>query len=435
MGTLPEGDVQMGQPIPEAGQSRTTVELPDLLQRYAELVVRIGANVRPGQDVYVSALVEQAPVAQAIARAAYVAGARRVLMLYEDRTVSRAEIEYAPAEALGSHYPFEIDRIRELRAREGAWIRLTGTPEPHLFDGLPPGRVSAAQSKEVREESIRAFMGGDVSWTLVAAPSEGWARQIFGEPDVDRLWQAVAVANRLDRADPVAAWREHLARLSARGAALDGRGFDAIRFRGPGTDLTVGLIPGAVWHSGTMVTRAGTVFVPNVPTEEVFTSPDWRRAEGFAACTRPLVLPGEGALVTGLRMRFQGGRIVHVDAQTGEELVRAQLERDGQAASLDEVSMVDGSSAIRRSGFVFHDTLFDENAGCHIAWGSGFELVLSGADAMTDEERLAAGLNVSEVHTDVVIGGPEVDVDGVARDGTPTAIIRDDVWVLPLDRA
>jgi aminopeptidase len=252
---------------------------------------------------------------------------------------------------------------------------------------------------------------------------------------VDRLWQAVAVANRLDRADPVAAWREHLARLSARGAALDGRGFDAIRFRGPGTDLTVGLIPGAVWHSGTMVTRAGTVFVPNVPTEEVFTSPDWRRAEGFAACTRPLVLPGEGALVTGLRMRFQGGRIVHVDAQTGEELVRAQLERDGQAASLGEVSMVDGSSAIRRSGFVFHDTLFDENAGCHIAWGSGFELVLSGADAMTDEERLAAGLNVSEVHTDVVIGGPEVDVDGVARDGTPTAVIRDDVWVLPLDRA
>jgi aminopeptidase len=265
-----------------------------------------------------------------------------------------------------------------------------------------------------------------VNWTIVAAPNPGWATEVFGEPDVERLWEAVAVATRLDEPDPVAAWREHNEKLQARADVLNGRKFDAIRFRGPGTDLTIGLLPDTYWRCAAFETAKGITHVPNMPTEEVFTSPDWRRAEGHVRSTYPLVT--SGTKVTGLEFRFEAGKIVDVQADSGAEIVRAQLEIDDQAPYLGEVALVDGSSPVKQTGLVFSDTLFDENATCHIAFGAGFHEALK--PPVPPEQLLEAGINVSTVHTDFMVGGEDVDVDGLDADGNATPVIRGDVWQL-----
>lgn len=400
------------------------------LERYADLVVRVGVNVQPGQDVYVGALLEHAPIARAIAERAYVAGARRVVVDYVDMAVRRSMAAHAPAEALGTHYGWEEARVESWKELGAALIFLTGSPDDEAFKGLDPARVAASQQRDLHRMRFAVAEPGWTPWTVVGAPNEKWAELVFGEPDLERLWEAVAIATRLDQPDPIAAWRSHVARLQARKAALDALPLDAIRFSGPGTDLTVGLIPDAVWLTGTDRSKRGVDYLPNLPTEEVYTSPDRRRAEGTARLTAPLALGGMGTLVTGLRLRFEGGRIVEAEADTGVDLVRAQLDLEPAARSLGEVSIVDGSSAVRRAGVVFRDTLFDENAGCHIAWGGGFASALPGGEELDRGQLLERGVNDSGVHTDVVIGGPEVAVDGIGRDGRVWPILRDDTWVL-----
>ena len=230
-----------------------------------------------------------------------------------------------------------------------------------------------------------------VNWTILAAPNAGWATQVFGTPDVEALWEAVARATRLDEPDLVGAWRAHTSRLQARADGLNAHGFDAVRFRGPGTELTIGLIPGARWLSARSETAAGIEHVPNIPTEEVFTSPDWRRAEGRIRSTKPLVT--SGTTVSELEVRFEAGRIVEVNAARGADIIREQLATDDQAGYLGEVALVDGSSPVNETGLVFCDTLFDENATCHIAFGSGIPEALRGGGgtrglARTRRERL-----------------------------------------------
>jgi len=403
-----------------------------LLDRFAEFVVRVGANVQPGQDVWVRALVEHAETARAVAEQAYRAGARRVTVEYRDLQVRRSTVELAPFDALGTAYPHELAFYPWLREIGAAWIGLIGDPDPHLFDGLDPARMAAVDSKAVRAEWRRVIETQQVAWTLVSAPNEGWARAVFGEPDVDRLWQAVAVAMRLDAPDPVAAWRERAATLAARGTTLTDMGLDAVRFRGPGTDLTIGLIPGARWEGGAMRTIGGVEFMPNLPTEEVFTSPDWRRAEGTVSVTAPLELPTMGGAVSGLRLRFAEGRIVEVEADEGADLVRTELASDDRAPYLGEVALVDGDSGVRRAGLQFHNMLLDENVACHIAYGNAFTEMIPGSADLPKEERLAIGLNMSVVHTDLTIGGPGVDVDGILPDGSVRPIIRAEEWVLPV---
>jgi aminopeptidase len=255
---------------------------------------------------------------------------------------------------------------------------------------------------------------------VIGVPNVGWAEQMFGEPDLDRLWEAVEFTVRLNEDDPVAAWREHVKRIGIRARALDALQIDAVHFKGPGTDLRVGLLPESRWQGCESLTAAGISYVANMPTEEVFTTPDLRRTEGYVRSTRPLALYGR--IVKGLEVRFEGGRIVEVKADEGADVVRGQLETDDTAAFLGEIALVDGTSRIGQTGLTFFETLFDENTTCHVAYG--------GAYAEAVEGGVIEGVNVSNVHTDFMVGGPEVDVDAVTRSGTVVPLLRDDVWQL-----
>jgi aminopeptidase len=282
---------------------------------------------------------------------------------------------------------------------------------------------------EVRRAAWTAFDHGRMPWTIVGFPTPDWAEQVFGEPDLARLWNAVRGTVRLDQPDPVAAWRKHTEVLERRAAQMNERRFDALRFRGPGTELIVGLLPQADWIGAGTETAWGRFYVPNLPTEEVFTAPDCRRTEGTVRATQPLVLVG-GTVVRDLEMRFSNGRVTEVRAATGADEVRGELAVDANASLLGEVALVDESSTVGRSGITFWSTLFDENAAAHIAYGTAWPKALGLAELPSNEELQAMGVNRSRAHTDFMIGGPEVEVDGLDAAGNPTPILRDNAWQL-----
>jgi aminopeptidase len=389
-------------------------------ERYAELAVRVGANVQPGQLVDVIARVEHAAVARAVTREAYKAGAAYVDVLYTDQHIRRALIQHASDEMLSWTPPWLLSRAKEVGNERAAVVALTGDAEPDLLADLPGERVGKARMLEMAEESNRQVNEQLNNWTVVGVPNEGWAQQMFGEPDVDRLWELVEYTVRLDEDDPVAAWRGHVERIGARAGALDDLQADAIHFRGPGTDLRVGLLPESRWQGVESHTAQGIPYVANMPTEEVFTTPDLRRTEGVVRSTRPLALYGR--IVRGLEVRFEQGRIVEVRAEEGGEVIEGQLATDDTAGYLGEVALVDGDSRIGKTGVTFFDTLFDENATCHVAYGSAYAEAVEGG--------VIEGVNVSTVHTDFMVGGPEVDVDAVLRDGSTVPLLRNDVWQL-----
>jgi len=388
------------------------------LERYAELAVRVGANVQPGQEVFVHPMVEHTELGRALVRQAYEAGAAFVHLIYRDDHNRRAMIGLGPDSAL----TYSPAWAKELMLEEAgnASIGTTGRPEPELLADLDGERVGRAIQLELAEIAQQQHRDNSVNWCGVGAPNEGWAMQVFGEPDVERLWEKVAFCMRLDEPDPVEAWREHIARLDARAATLTALRPDALRYRGPGTDLTVGLLPSARWGSARFRTAGGIDYVANMPTEEIFTTPDSRRADGTIRSSTPLVLNGQ--IIRGLQFTFEDGRIIGVDAEQGADLIRSQLATIENADRLGELALVTSESRVGQSETLFFDTLYDENATCHIAYGMGLPYAFDGEPD--------AGSNVCKVHVDFMVGAPELEVDAVLADGGDVPLIRDQTWQL-----
>jgi aminopeptidase len=401
----------------------------DFERRYAELVVRIGANVQPGQRVIVLAAPEHASLVRAILAASWEAGAADAQTVYIDEVESILRVEHASDEVLDSAPVGRQKTFEWMLDAQGAEIYLDGPIFPERWEQLDGARAARAHrprsSAPIRRRLINE---GRMAWTYVGVPTPAWAASVFGEPDVARLEAAVAEAVRLDTSDPVEAWRQHLDRIAERSTLLTERAFDAVRFRGPGIDLTVGLHEGHRWIGGRSTTRWGQTYCANLPTEEVFTTPDRSRTSGHVRTTRPI--SSSGVLLEDVELVFEDGRGRLVGASAGADYVAGELERDDGASFLGEVALVDGDSPVGRSGLLYHSPLYDENVTSHIAYGGAYTAPVPDTDDLPPDELIARNINDSGVHTDLPIGGAEVEVVGLANDGSETPILAGNDWVL-----
>jgi aminopeptidase len=387
----------------------------------ADLIVRFGANVQPGQIVAIGSEPGKEVVARAVAEAAYRAGAKFVDVSVFDIHVKHARMLYAAPDTLDYVPPWYGERMRALGENRCAVIALTGPVAPRIMDGIDPARLGRDLLPRVRE-SIEIVNQRTTNWTAAPCPTASWAELVHPEVEpaqaLDRLWADVAHVCRLDEPDPVSAWERRLEGLIAVAGRLDALRLDAVRFEGPGTDLTVGLLPSSRWHCARISTVDGIVHVPNLPTEEVFTTPDPLRVEGHVSSTKPLFV--SGAMVTGLGVRFERGEAVEIEAEQGVDTLRTLVARDAGATRLGEVALVDGESRIGSLDTVFFDTLLDENAASHLALGEGLEFTVG--------EDCQARINRSEFHIDFMIGSGEVAVTGIERGGGEVPLLRGGVW-------
>ncbi len=384
----------------------------------AELAVVLGANVQQDQLVTVGASLGEEEMAQEVAAAAYRHGARFVDVTYFDPYVKRARIEHAREETLGFVPSWYGDRMLELGRQRAARISFSGPAPPDVLDGVDPERAGRDQLPFIKEV-LTVINERLVNWTVVPAPTARWARLVYPElaeaDALERLWAEIGHVCRLDEPDPVAAWAARAEELEDLARLLAAAQFDALHFEGQGTDLVVGLFPGAEWQTARGETVDGILHMANLPSEEVFTTPDPERTEGFVRSTRPLAL-GDGPIVRGLTVRFEGGAAVEITADEGAEIMRGRATLDEGAARLGEVALVDRESRIGQLGTTFLDTLLDENAVSHIALGDGDPALVG------EEDR--ARVNESAMHIDFMIGGDDVDVTGVERGGTRVPVLR-----------
>ncbi|WP_043816424.1 aminopeptidase [Deinococcus maricopensis] len=396
------------------------------LENYARLLVRVGVNLQPGGKLHLSAPVGAVELARLITREAYRAGAAEVDVRYVDEHLDRSRLTDGQDGAV-AFVPewFAEERLHKI-ADGYAFLTLTGN-DPDLLGGVNAERIGvrskalAIASRPVGQK-MSAFA---VNWSIGAMPVASWARKVFpGVPDgeaVARLWDAIFTVSRADEADPVAAWDAHLKQLARVRDHLNGRRYAALQFTGPGTDLTVGLADGHVWAGGAWAAQNGVVGVPNLPTDEVFTAPHRDRVDGVATATKPLI--ARGTTISGIRVRFEGGRVVEATSDTGQDVLTALLDTDEGARHLGEVALVPASAPVARTGHLYYDTLFDENAAIHLALGRAYDFNFERGKVRAED-----GGNDSLIHVDWMIGSAQVDVDGVRADGEREPVMRGGEW-------
>ena len=406
-----------------------------LLRKYAELIVKSGLSVKEGQIVCVSALIEAAPLTRLVAEAAYAAGAREVVVRWSDEAVQRLKYEHAPLSQF-EEVPEWFSAYNNGYAAEGACFLTIDAADPDAMSGVDPKKASAWV--KASHTACKPFYDGlDLAknrWCIAAAPSPKWACKVFpGLPEeeaVSRLWAAILKAVRVEETgDPVAAWEEHHKSFQERIRTLNSLQLDRLHYQNSlGTDITIVMPEGHCWAGGGAETTDGVSFFPNMPTEEIFASPDRSRADGTVYSALPLNY--HGSLIDRFWLRFAGGKVVDFGAETGYDVLKAILETDEGASHLGEVALVPARSPISEMGILFYNTLFDENAACHFAVGKGFAECLEGGLALSEEEQAARGLNDSAAHVDFMIGTPDLSITGYTKDGKAVPIFTDGNWAI-----
>jgi aminopeptidase len=402
-------------------QLETPTRIDVLSDKLAELAV-FGANVQPGQLLAITSYIGKEMLTRKITRAAYERGAKFVDVLYFDQWLKRERVAHAAEDTLDYVPPWMRERLYNLSDEHAARISLSGPHAPHALDGLDPGRAGRDLLPYLPEtgEVVNRMT---TSWCIVPVPTRSWAEIVY--PDLEReeayerLWEDIAFICRLDEDDPSAAWMQRSTALKANAQRLTDQRYDALRLHGPGTDLTIGLFQSAHWAAGDLETVDGRRHSPNLPTEEVFSTPDPERVDGYVTATMPLEL--SGSIIENIRVEFEGGRAVKIDAESGADALRAVAARDEGASRLGEIALVDGEGRIGPLGRVFYDTLIDENAASHIALGGGY-------DHPVDDPVDKARVNQSVVHVDFMMGSLELDVDGITRDGQTVPVLRNGAW-------
>ncbi|MGA3295551.1 MAG: aminopeptidase [Candidatus Acidiferrales bacterium] len=414
------------------GQFAQTPEFEQTLDRLAEVAVRAGLGLAPGQELVMTAPLDAIPLARRITEHAYKAGASLVTALFSDEKSALLRYRYGPDASFDAAASWLYEGMAQAYRSGAARLAIAGN-DPSLLSQEDPekvSRVNRATSKAYRP-ALELIARHEINWTIVACATPAWAAAVFPDLPQDealaRLWDAIFAASRVDRTDPVAAWKEHDANLHARAARLNEKRFSALHFRGPGTDLRVGLADGHLWLGGGTTAGNGRYCIPNMPTEEVFTTPHKDRVEGRVTSTKPL--SHQGTMIDEISVRFEAGRIVEAHAARGEQVLQRMIETDQGARRLGEVALVPHSSPIASSGLLFLNTLFDENAACHIALGQAYSTCLKDGDSLTPEQLASRGANNSLIHVDWMIGSNHIDVDGISATGESEPVMRAGEWV------
>jgi len=404
---------------------------PVKLDRLAQVAVRVGLQLEAGQDLLMTAPTTALPLVRRVAEHAYRAGAGLVTPILSDEVVTLSRYRFGQDAGFDRAADWLYDGMATAFAGNTARLAIVGD-NPMLLAGEDPIKVARASKANsiAYKPALERIVNFDINWNIIAYPSPSWARLVFPDDEenvaVAKLAEAIFSASRVDREDAIAAWQEHNATLLGRTQWLNGKRFDALHYLGPGTDLTIGLAHGHEWQGGASTAKNGITCNANIPTEEVFTTPHARRVSGRVVSTKPLSY--QGSLIEGIAVRFEEGHIVEARATRGEEVLNKVLDTDEGARRLGEVALVPHSSPISRSGLLFFNTLFDENAACHIALGQCYSKCFVDGAKLTPEQIAAQGGNTSLIHIDWMIGSDQIDIDGLYADGRRVPVFRKGEW-------